>query len=158
MPACRISPLVQLQQCSISRGGQLLIGHLSLTLMPGEHLAITGASGTGKTSLLQALLQRLPMAGHLHIATAAQPIAFVAQIHQFKNRRNTDELYYQQRYHAHDADDAMTAAEWIGYDRQQVLAAMPTIAPLLDKPLVQLSNGEHKKVQLARALAASPRL
>lgn len=158
MSATSPHPLVQLQQCSISRGKQLLLQQLNLALMPGEHLAIIGASGSGKTSLLQALLQRLPVSGSIHLAPQAQPIAYVAQIQQFKNRRNTDELYYQQRYHTNDAEDAMTAAEWIGYHRQQVIAAMPAIAPLLDTPLVQLSHGEHKKVQLARALAASPRL
>lgn len=136
----------------------MVISGLSFQLHAGEHLAIVGPSGSGKTSLLMALLHRLHFQGNVAIADEARPLAFVGQIHQFKNKSNTEDLYYQQRYHAFDADDAITAVEWIGADIETILQAMPGIEELLPKPQVQLSNGEHKKVQLARALTAQPRL
>jgi ATPase subunit of ABC transporter with duplicated ATPase domains len=38
------------------------LGPITLDLVPGERLAVTGANGTGKTTLLQALLGELPLA------------------------------------------------------------------------------------------------
>ena len=45
--------------------GQRLIGPISFTLPAGEHWAIVGPSGAGKTSLLNALLGFLPYKGRL---------------------------------------------------------------------------------------------
>jgi molybdate transport system ATP-binding protein len=152
------NPLVTVHECSIKREQRMVISGLSFQLHAGEHLAMVGPSGSGKTSLLMALLNRLHYQGQVIIHPEAKPVAIVGQIHQFKNKSNTNDLYYQQRYHAFDADDAITAQEWIGADRETIMQAMPGIEDLLPKPLVQLSNGEHKKVQLARALTAQPRL
>ncbi|MFO5615225.1 ATP-binding cassette domain-containing protein, partial [Klebsiella pneumoniae] len=35
--------------------------HLNIEIQPGEHVAITGASGTGKTTLLKVLCVSLPL-------------------------------------------------------------------------------------------------
>ncbi|MCE9685600.1 cysteine/glutathione ABC transporter permease/ATP-binding protein CydD [Shewanella sp. AS16] len=47
--------------------GLCLLGPLSFSLMPGQHLALVGPSGAGKTSLLNALLGFLPYSGSLQI-------------------------------------------------------------------------------------------
>ncbi|HSC54930.1 MAG TPA: ATP-binding cassette domain-containing protein [Phnomibacter sp.] len=152
------SPLISFHNCTITREQRTIVQGLSLQLQAGEHLAIVGPSGSGKTSVLMALLQRLHYQGEVWLHPDAKPLALVDQVHQFKNKSNTSDLYYQQRYHSFDADDAITTTEWIRADPVQILEAMPGIESLLDKPLVQLSNGEHKKVQLAKALVAKPKL
>ncbi|MGX9462668.1 heme ABC transporter permease/ATP-binding protein CydD [Shewanella sp. A14] len=48
-----------------SPGGQRLVGPISFTLPAGEHWAIVGPSGAGKTSLLNVLLGFLPYKGSL---------------------------------------------------------------------------------------------
>ena len=48
-------PVLEVEDLSISAGGQLLHEHLLLTLLPGELVAVTGPSGTGKTTLLRTL-------------------------------------------------------------------------------------------------------
>ena len=42
--------------------GSFRLGPITLDLVPGERLAVTGANGTGKTTLLHALLGELPLA------------------------------------------------------------------------------------------------
>jgi len=55
----------ELEVCSLD--GQRLLGPISFTLPAGEHWAIVGPSGAGKTSLLNALLGFLPYQGSLLI-------------------------------------------------------------------------------------------
>ncbi|GGI67366.1 thiol reductant ABC exporter subunit CydD [Shewanella hanedai] len=50
-----------------SLDGARLLGPISFTLNAGEHLAIVGPSGAGKTSLLNALLGFLPYKGSLKV-------------------------------------------------------------------------------------------
>ncbi|MCU0395104.1 MAG: ATP-binding cassette domain-containing protein [Chitinophagaceae bacterium] len=150
--------ILYIQQLQVEREGRTVLQDLSFSLKAGEHLAVLGPSGSGKSTLAMAILSKLHYRGSIHLSAAARPIAFVGQIHQFRNKSNTSDLYYQQRYQSFDADDALTAGEWIGATPEQIAQVMPGIGPLLNKPLVQLSNGEHKKVQLARALSAHPRL
>ncbi|MEC4728053.1 cysteine/glutathione ABC transporter permease/ATP-binding protein CydD [Shewanella sp. D64] len=50
-----------------SLDGVSLLGPISFTLKAGEHLAIVGPSGAGKTSLLNALLGFLPYKGSLKV-------------------------------------------------------------------------------------------
>jgi molybdate transport system ATP-binding protein len=150
--------ILHIEDVTIERAGRLLISHLQVQVTEGQQLAIVGPSGCGKTSLLLAIAKKIFFKGQLFIHPAVQPVEMVAQIHQFKNKSNTNDLYYQQRYHAYDAEDAITVAAWLGNEVDAALKALPDVAPLLSKTLVQLSNGEHKKVQLAKALSKQPML
>ena len=96
--------------------------------------------------------------GHSH------RIVLVDQQHRFKNRPGTTELYYQQRFNASDADQTITVEQEL---REYTVMEGPGaeewldnlhIRPLLSRPLIQLSNGENKRVQLAIALLEEPEL
>jgi molybdate transport system ATP-binding protein len=152
-----VSSLLTLEGVSVQIGGSLLLDNLDWTIAPREHWALTGPSGSGKTILVHTLLGR-----HFHTGriTAPRSIAVVEQQHRFRSRPGTTELYYQQRFNASDADQTITVAQEIadaGWpDPDPTLIGLLHIRPLLHKPLIQLSNGEHKRVQLAIALLNSP--
>lgn len=52
------SPYIRVADVTLCRGGKTLFEGLSFDLGPGDRLAVMGGSGTGKSSLLQALLGR----------------------------------------------------------------------------------------------------
>jgi molybdate transport system ATP-binding protein len=150
-------PLLTLEGVSIQMGGSLLLDNLNWNIAPHQNWALTGPSGSGKTVLAHTLLGR-----HFHTGRiiTTQSIAIVEQQHRFRNRPGTTELYYQQRFNASDAAQTITVAQEIadaGWpDPDPVLIELLHIGPLLQKPLIQLSNGENKRVQLAIALLNTP--
>lgn len=153
---------------------------LNFTIKKGEHWAITGESGSGKTALLKTL------AGEYYISkgdvrhyffeeyvrshpvdspffTFRNLIAMVDVRHQFQTLSNTTNFYYQQRYNASDADDARTVGNYLeneterrGYWTRAIVERMFQLKPLLDKRLIQLSNGESKRLRIAAALLKNP--
>jgi len=148
--------LLQVKDLRISRNNETVFDGISFKLEMGEALAIVGPSGSGKTTLALALLQKIFYTGHIEITYPKSKIAYAEQLHHFKNKSNTSDLYYQQRYHAMESDDALTAGEYIGATAEAIEEVLPGLTPLLDEPLLQLSNGEHKKVQLAKLLLQQP--
>jgi molybdate transport system ATP-binding protein len=137
----------------------LLLDHLDWTIRRGEQWAVTGASGSGKTLLAHVLLGRQFAGGGIS-GPPPQRIAIVEQQHRFRTTTGATELYYQQRFNASDADQTITVeqeltqAGWTGQEFPDALH----ILPLMQKPLIQLSNGENKRVQLAMALLEEPDL
>lgn len=104
-------------------------------------------------------------------------IALVGHHHTFRNRSNTTtDFYYQQRFNSMDSGDAPTVREYLygdengqavsTQDPEQVkettgdssLLATLNITPLLDKELIKLSNGETRRVMIAKALKRRPQL
>ena len=56
--ATRATPVIaglELRAVGVRRGGRRLFSGLDLRLTPGQACALTGANGTGKTSLLRAI-------------------------------------------------------------------------------------------------------
>ena len=153
-------PFLTLQGVSVQVGGARLLDQLHWTIGQGEQWALTGPSGSGKTLLAHTLLGKHFFTGELTIA--ARRIGIVEQQHRFRNRPGTTELYYQQRFNASDADQTITVAQELagaGWpDPDPALLDTLHIRPLLQKPLIQLSNGENKRVQLAIALLDKPEL
>jgi heme exporter protein A len=59
---------LSLQSISLTRGERNLVSNLNLHLAPGESLALTGANGAGKSSLLRAIAGLLPYEGVINRA------------------------------------------------------------------------------------------
>ena len=53
------APMIILRNISLRRGARTLLQQVDLTIQPGQHLALTGANGCGKSSLFALLLGEL---------------------------------------------------------------------------------------------------
>jgi molybdate transport system ATP-binding protein len=158
--------LAQLTDVSVTFNNIDILKNINLTIQPGEQWAIIGKSGSGKTTLAQALAGRAFHSGvisfHLPNHTHANRILLIEQQHHFKNRSNTSDFYYQQRYNASDSENTITVQEVL----QPFINSNPAtdwieqlhLTHVLPEPLIQLSNGENKRLQLASALFLDPAL
>lgn len=162
--------LLQLDKVSVKLGAQQVINNVDLTLYQGQHWAITGASGSGKTVLAHTLAGRHFFSGHIipyfdTPETFHQSIVVVEQQHRFKDLTNRSDFYYQQRFNSFDAEQTATVSQElsnyvtpVNQQEADTWTRLLEITPLLNEPLIQLSNGENKRLQLAIALLQKPRL
>jgi len=144
------------------RQGSFELRDISFSLNDKENLAVTGASGSGKTLLAKALCGQLLMTGNLKIFYAADTCllpkaVYLEQRYAIKNRNNMLDGYYQQRYNSADHENSYTAWEELRLildDEQRIdfLLNELSITHLKNKPLLQFSSGEHKRFQLVKAL------
>jgi heme exporter protein A len=135
---------------TVSRGERILFRDLSLSLASGEAIALTGANGAGKTSLLRTLAGFIrPDAGTIVFADLEPAVARARHIHWLGHldglktgRRAREELTFQ--------------AQWTGADAGGIAAAVDLLAlePLLDLEVRQLSAGQRRRLAFARLIAA----
>lgn len=160
--------LLQLDQVSVKLGAQQVLKDISLSITPGQHWAITGESGSGKSVLVHTLTGRHFYSGHIHAAfgtpeTFHHQIIVVEQQHRFKDLTNRSDFYYQQRFNSFDAERTATVAQLLSEyitpanqaEADQWIGLLQ-IGRLLQEPLIQLSNGENKRLQLTIALLQHP--
>lgn len=134
---------------TLSRGHRTLFRDLSFELAAGEAVALTGANGAGKTSLLRALAGFIrPDAGGIAFAGADASEARRRHAHWLGHldglkggRRAREELAFQ--------------TAWLGADAAGVAAAVDLLAlePLLDLEVRQLSAGQRRRLAFARLIA-----
>ena len=147
---------------TVRLGGTKVLDGLNWTIRKGEQWAVVGPSGGGKTILAHTLLGR-------HFATGTigpepRRIAMVDQQHRFRGLPGATELYYQQRFNSMDAEGTITVAAELaeaGFTNDGPGGGWLDelhVRDLLNKPLIQLSNGENKRVQLAIALSERPQM
>ena len=147
--------------------GQLeVFRNVTLSIAPGELVALVGPSGAGKSSLLHmAGLLEAPSAGEIVIAGA--PASSLTDAERTRIRRDTIGFVYQ----AHHLLPEFTALENVvipqliaGKRRKDAeaeatrLLTMVGLENRLTHRPAQLSGGEQQRVAIARALANKPRL
>jgi len=142
--------MISVSSLTVSRGDRVLFTDLSLSLASGEALALTGANGAGKTSLLRTLAGFIrPDAGTIAFADVEPAVARASHIHWLGHldglktgRRARDELAFQ--------------AQWSGATADGIAAAVDVLAlePLLDLEVRKLSAGQRRRLAFARLIAA----
>jgi len=162
------SPLVALDEIRLSlasaAGPVEILRGITLTIMPGETVALLGPSGSGKTSLLMVLagLER-PTTGRVELA--GQDLGTLDEDGLARLRRRHVGIVFQS-FHL---IPTMTAMENVAIplelagDRNAFAAAEAALARVGLGHRVghypgQLSGGEQQRVAIARAFAAGPQL
>lgn len=139
------------EDLAIRRGERLLFEHLSFTVAAGEAVALTGANGAGKTSLLRAVAGLLrPVDGVVRFEGVADAeearsrhIHLVGHLDGLKGGRTARE-------------ELAFAAGWCGADAAGLARAAEALdlGRLLDLEVRKLSAGQRRRVALARLVAA----
>ncbi|HEV7622152.1 MAG TPA: ATP-binding cassette domain-containing protein, partial [Flavisolibacter sp.] len=155
--------------------GRIVLDNLSFSLGPNQHLAIAGVTGSGKSTLAKSLAGLVYHQGEIKIEGINEPsnnaIIYVEPHNHFKNLSNQTLFYYQQRYNSTESDDAQTVLTEINNFIQTINSINDSNTNSIEywfkkfgledhknKPLIQLSNGEHKKLQLIKALLHQPEI
>ena len=162
------SPLVALDDVRLSlasaAGPIEILRGISLTIMPGETVALLGPSGSGKTSLLMVLagLER-PSAGRVELA--GHNLGMLNEDGLARLRRRHVGIVFQS-FHL---IPTMTATENVAiplelagdrgaFEAAEAALARVGLAHRLRHYPGQLSGGEQQRVAIARAFAAGPQL
>jgi osmoprotectant transport system ATP-binding protein len=155
--------MLELAGVTLALGGRPVLAGIDLAVAPGEYVALVGASGAGKSSLLR-LVNRLlvPDSGRVAIAGADIAAADAAAL-----RRGIGYAVQGGGLFPHwTVADNIAAVPWmLRWPRADRQARVTELMAMLDLPPAlasrfpgELSGGQVSRVGLARALAARPRL
>lgn len=154
----KVEFLMEVNGFSLREAGRYILKDISFRILPGECWAITGHSGSGKSTLLKSVFNYKMFSNNISFGNGAQPVlSLIAHQHRFKNFSGTSDFYYQQRFNSSESDITDTLLDdllKIKNDRKYAHAclALLHIGHLAGAPMLKLSNGEHKRFQIARAL------
>jgi ABC-type Mn2+/Zn2+ transport system ATPase subunit len=152
------TPVILATDLVVGYGAERIIEGITLSVLPGEALALVGTNGSGKSTLLKTILGLIPpVAGSLEVLQAApgsrpKQIAYLRQSHgvRFVVPIRAVEVVRMGRFAALGLTGRRSA-----HDRQLVLDAMADmeITELADQPLQSMSGGQQQRVYLAQVLA-----
>lgn len=136
--------LVSVEGLSVRYGGNTVLHHVDMIVEPGEIVTIVGPNGSGKTSLLRAVIGATkPFAGRV-IQKPGLKIGYVPQkLHIDPTLPITVERFMRLTSHV---------------SRQRCVDALDSagVPDLLKRQMSQLSGGQFQRVLLAQALINQP--
>jgi iron complex transport system ATP-binding protein len=163
------APVLALRGVSVRRGATTLLDGVDWTVRDGERWAVLGSNGAGKTTLLQvAATTLIPHDGSVEVL--GERLADV-DVYELRPRIGFASCVVGERLPAGErVRDAVVTAGYavLGrgsehYDPADDLRALRLLEQLgcgrfAERPYGTLSEGERKRVQIARALMADPEL
>ena len=160
-----ISTLLEARNVTFGYGRSDVLEDVSLSVRPGEFVALVGPNGSGKSTLLRILLGVLsPRAGSVSLFGVGP-----------RDLRDRSRLGYVPQRPSHASEVPATVAEIVSAgrlergrwwrrtndaDRQAVQHALESVGLARDaeRPLNELSGGQQQRAFIARAFASEPQL
>ena len=155
------APAVRLVDAGLAYGARTLWSGLTMSVAPGEFIAVLGPNGSGKTSLLKVLLGLVPVTSGT-VTVAGSPV-----------RRGNPDIGYIPQHRGLNAQVPLRARDlvrlgvdghrwgpaWPSRSRTRLvddLLAQVGASSYANVPVSQLSGGEQQRLRVAHALATDP--
>jgi zinc/manganese transport system ATP-binding protein len=156
-------PLLSLRAAELELGGRVLWSGLDLDVRPGEFVAVLGANGSGKTSLLKTILGQ-------HRLSAGTATFLGEPLHHGDRR-----IGYVPQQRLADEGTPLRGRDLVGLGldghrwgvawpsrarRQRIDAVLDSVGAshYARVPVSSLSGGEQQRLRIGQALAGDPRL
>ena len=155
---------VELEHATFSYGdGDTILDDVNMRIAPGEKVALVGASGGGKSTLVQALLGLYPLksgairyggvdVGEIGWATVRERVGVVLQHPVLFNASLRENLGLGRQY----ADAELWRALEIAQLRDFVAGLPEGLESLVGKNGVRLSGGQRQRLAIARMVLGKP--
>jgi phospholipid/cholesterol/gamma-HCH transport system ATP-binding protein len=160
------SPIVVFDKVSLAFDDKVVLREVSFTLLTGHTKIFLGASGAGKSTILKLILGLLkPDAGVIWVN--GERVDDMTELELMKVRADLGMVFQEGALF-----DSLTVAENVGYKLYEEMG-MPAgevrrrveevlgfigLADFIDRMPSELSGGQRRRVAIARAMAAKPRI
>lgn len=158
--------VVVVDNVSLAFDDKVVLKNVSFTLLPGHTKVILGASGSGKSTILKIILGLLKPDGGT-VSVNGQRIDNMSEMELMGVRADVGMVFQEGALF-----DSLTVGENVGYKLYEE-SNMPTdqiearvaevlgfvgLNEFLDRMPSELSGGQRRRVAIARAMAAKPRI
>ena len=159
-------PIVIFDKVSLAFDDKVILRDVSFTLITGRTKIILGASGAGKSTILKLILGLLkPDAGVIWVN--GERVDTMSELEMMKVRADLGMVFQEGALF-----DSLTVAENVGYKLYEETSMEPHLvrkrveevlgfiglAEYIDRMPSELSGGQRRRVAIARAMAAKPRI
>lgn len=163
------SAVLDLRGVSVRRGATTILDQVSWHVEDGQRWVVVGPNGAGKTTLLQLAAARMhPTSGTVHVL--GERLGAV-DVFELRPRIGVASAALADRFSPSSSalDVVLTAAygmtgrwreryEALDHERARTLLDVFGVGRFADRAFGTLSEGERKRVQIARALMTDPEL
>ncbi|WP_051283814.1 ATP-binding cassette domain-containing protein [Desulforegula conservatrix] len=164
----KIDSLIKIENLVFTRNGKNILENIYWEIQKDQNWAVVGPNGCGKTLLMQVIQGRLPYSRGTvtymdkDLRSSISSVSF--EMHQQLMANEHRQSY--SRDFAGSVDEGATVRQMLGEaanhpepgNNLDELIESSGIAPILDSPIVHLSNGEMRKFLITRALLKSHRI
>jgi iron complex transport system ATP-binding protein len=164
-----MSAVIEFADVTVRRGQATLLDAVNWTVLEGERWVVLGPNGAGKTTLMQVASAQLhPTAG---LAGILGEVLGAVDVFDLRSRIGLTSSALAERIPRDElVRDLVVSASYgvvgrwreeydaLDHDRAEALLIELGAKPLMDRTFGTLSEGERKRVQIARALMTDPEL
>ncbi|GAW35648.1 ABC transporter ATP-binding protein uup [Roseovarius sp. A-2] len=137
------APLLQLNDISLTFGGDPIFDALSLVVQPGDRVALVGRNGSGKSTLMKVMAGLVEPDRGERIVTPGTSVGYMEQEPEMKGFATLGE-FAMSELDAGEMYRVEMAAEGLKFDP--------------DRPVATASGGERRRAALAKLMAEAPEL
>ncbi|MCE6990472.1 ATP-binding cassette domain-containing protein [Dyadobacter sp. CY323] len=176
--------LISFRDVSVRKYDTTVLLNINWQVENHQNWAIVGPNGSGKTILLDVIAGKWPVASgkitYNWSESLRETVELVSNDYSFNRIVNAGAEYYQQRFYAYESERAPSvrailtdqlkpvgtvdeksvelAPSKVSEESLMAICELLSITHLLDHPFVTLSNGETRRMLLAKSLLKKPKV